>query len=338
MSERPLPPGQQWVAAGKWPLVGERAPAESNDPWEVRVCGLVRQEKSWDLGELRKLPPAERMIDIHCVTRWSKPDVAFRGVLLADLLQASKPQDAAAYVSFVARSERKHSTSLKLSTALKLVTLIAWEADGEPLATEHGGPVRVVVPGRYFYKSLKWMEKIELLAEDSLGYWEAEAGYHNEADPQFEQRYMAPNLDKQTTRKLLEARDFSGHDLRSIDCRGRNLAGLVAKAALLRDADFRQANLAGACFDGANLSNAHLEDANLQGATFRQADLEGANLTRADLRGADFFAASLFGASFCSETDLEQGARFDAATQIDPAALEVLTPHQARYVQAELRR
>ena len=161
------------------------------------IGGLVEVPRVLALTELAALSRVERIVDIHCVTRWSKPAVRFGGVLLADLLSHAPPKPAARFVSFVSRSERSHSTSLVLAHAISLETLIALSCEGQPLAAEHGGPVRVVVPGRYFYKSLKWLAGVELLAEDRLGYWEATAGYHNHADPWQEQRYIAPGLTKQ---------------------------------------------------------------------------------------------------------------------------------------------
>ncbi len=189
-----LPPGQQLVAPGKWPLVGERAPAASAAPWTVSIGGLAQQEVRLNLEELRTLPQVEQVVDIHCVTRWSKLGVRFRGVSLAQVLHLVEPASGAKFVSFVACSDRQHNTSLPLDTALSLETLLALEVDGCPLSVEHGGPVRVVVPGRYFYKSLKWLTAVELLAEDRLGYWEANSGYHNEADPWRQQRYIPARL------------------------------------------------------------------------------------------------------------------------------------------------
>jgi DMSO/TMAO reductase YedYZ molybdopterin-dependent catalytic subunit len=331
-----LPPHQQLAATGKWPVVGERVPRQSAEPWRVSVAGLVGRPQAWTLAELRALPIIERAVDVHCVTRWSKPGARFGGVLLTQLLDACQPLPGARFISFVARSDRNHSTSLPLAEALELETLVAMTYDGKPLEEIHGGPVRTVVPGRYFYKSLKWLETIELLAEDRLGYWEATAGYHNTADPWREQRFLAPTLDRAAVRDLLARRDFSGCDLRGIDARGRDLRGLNARAALLRDAHFERANLEEACFDGANLSLAHLEGARLRGATFRsQADLEGVNFRGADLRGVDFTGASLFGATFCPEPgDAENWgpALLDAGTRLDPAAIDMLTPTQQAFV------
>jgi hypothetical protein len=211
------------------------------------------------------------------------------------------------------------------------------DCEGQPLAAEHGGPVRVVVPGRYFYKSLKWLAGIELLAEDRLGYWESTAGYHNQADPWREERYIAPGLTKQEVAAVLASRDWSGRDLLSIDAGGRELRGLVAERALLRNANFRRCDLRDAVFREANLSNAHFQNADLRGANFAGADCEGANFNGADLRGADFSGASLFGASFCSEADPgERAAHLDGTTRIDTAAIEQLTPRQQEFVRRML--
>lgn len=334
-----LPPGQQLVAAGKWPLVGERTARDSSEPWNVRVVGLVDSPRVFSLAELRALPRVERTVDIHCVTRWSKPAVRFGGVLLADLLSHARPQSAARFVSFISRSERDHSTSLVLAEALPLDTLVALSCEGQSLSAEHGGPVRVVVPGRYFYKSLKWLAGIELLADDRLGFWEATAGYHNHADPWREERYIAPGLTKQEAAAILAIRDWSGRDLLSIDAGGRELRGLIAKRALLRNADFRGCDLREAAFCEANLSNAHFQGADLRRASFAGADCEGADFSGADLRGADFSAASLFGATFCGEVSGEEdvpGAILDATTRIDAAAIEQLTPRQQEFIRRDL--
>lgn len=331
-----LPPGQQLAAPGKWPLVGERLPAADDGPWTVSIAGLVAEPRTWSLGELRSLRWIEAVADIHCVTRWSKLGVRFGGVLLADLLSATGPRADARFVSFVAHSPRQHSTSLPLADAIALKTMIALEAEGKPLAIEHGGPVRVVVPGRYFYKSLKWLRRIDVLAEDRLGYWEAEAGYHNTADPWCEQRFLAASLTRQEMREVLAARNFSGRDLRSLDAAGHELAGLDARGALLRNADFSRATLADADFTGANLSNAHFAAANLRGASFHNADVEGADFAGADLRGADFRGASLVGATFwvpnSSTADSAFPARMDRSTQFDERSLDDLLPEQAQFV------
>ncbi len=326
-----LPPGQQLCAAGKWPVVGERTARNDSSPWTVTVSGLVAHPLTLSLAEIQASAHHELTVDIHCVSRWSKLGVRFRGILLEELLTRAGSLDEARFVSLVARSDRLHSTSLELADALELRTLIAVEADGQPLKPVHGGPVRVVVPGRYFYKSLKWLERIEVLAEDRLGYWEADAGYHNIADPWLEQRFIAPSITKQEAARLIAGRDFSGRDLRGIDASGRDLAGLNARGALLRDADFRGANLQDACLVDANLSLAHFNGADLRGADLTGADCEGTDFAGADLRGTKLRALSLFGASFTDERT-GQSATLDATTDVDPALIDNLTPDQSAFI------
>ena len=342
---KPLPPNQHLAAPTKWPYVGESESRQSDEPWTVSVAGLVEKPQTWSLDELFELPQIEQTVDIHCVTRWSKLGAKFRGVPLKTLIEIARPKLGAAFVSFVARSERDHSTSLPLSDALALETLVAFEYEGEPLEMTHGGPVRTIVPDRYFYKSLKWLEQIELLAEDRLGYWEDGIGYHNVADPWQEQRFIASNLKLAETRKLIEQRDFSNRDLRGIQCEKRDLAGLNARNAALRDAQFERADLTESCFVGANLSNAHFEGAKLCSAKFaevgcKSADAEGANFCGADLRAADLRGVSLFGATFfpLSPRDPWGPAFFDKWTRIDEAAIATLgaTPEQESYVRGVL--
>lgn len=325
-----IPPGQQLAAPGKWPLVGERIPAPPPSLWTLEIAGLVESPLFFTLDQLKSLPTTELVTDIHCVTRWTRLDMRFRGVLLSEVLDRARPLPSTKYLSFVANSIREHSTSLPLEEAIRLGAMIAWEAEEKEIATEHGGPLRTIVPGRYFYKSLKWLKRIDLLAQDRLGYWEAESGYHNEADPWRQQRYAAANLNKAEVAKLLAERDFSGKDLRSVELSSADLAGLKAVKSLLRDARFRAANLEGADFSQANLSNAQLLGANLCGASFRDADVEGADFTSADLRGADFRGASLFGASL--HTERAAPATIDATTQFSIEVFEQLTPDQADFL------
>lgn len=263
----------------------------------------------------------------------------FRGVRLLELLEPVGIPDSIRFVSLVAQSERDHSTSLPLSVIRELDPLLSTHAAGQPLTTEHGGPLRVVVPGRYFYKSLKWVRRIELLNEDRLGYWESQAGYHNGANPWNEERFLAADLDLQAVRQLLATRDFRGLDLRGIAAGGLDLQGLLATGAKLRDAHFESADLRRGCFDGANLSGAHLQRADLRGASFCSdstaavADLEGADFRGADLRGAIFRGASLFGATL-GPTEEGSLTQIDATTIIDAASRATLeaTPDQLSFL------
>lgn len=332
-----LPPNQQLVAADKWPIIGEKAPAAGLLP-QLRIHGLVEKPQVWSLADLGRLPQTTLQLDLHCVTRWSKFNLAFSGVLLSDLLAAAAPMADANFVSFIAHSTRRHSTSLPLVDAIELQTLIATHVDSQPLPLEHGGPIRNIVPLRYLYKSVKWLCELELLSADRLGFWEAESGYHNAADPWKEQRYLAPSLDRRAAARLIESRDFSGHDLLSIDASQRDLNHLQASAALLRNADFRQSQLRQANFSGANLSNAHFEGADLRGADFSGADLEGAAFTGADLRGANFTGSSLFGATFMITTGQGTSAAIiDDTTCFPPECLPPLTPEQLEFIEQTRR-
>lgn len=327
-------------------MVGEATadPQRQREPWQVRVSGLVARSCTWTLAELHALPQVSRQLDLHCVTRWSQVAMPFVGAPLRVLLETCQPLPTARYLSFVARSARGHSTSLPIGVAVELDPLVALHYQEQPLPPEHGGPVRVIVPGRYLYKSIKWLEEIRVLEHDQLGYWEGEAGYHNEADPWREQRYIVPALSHAESRALLQQRDVSGRNILGLWAEGLKLSGLQARGALLRDAHFVGAHLAGACFDGANLSNAHFEGANLRAASFRSwrgnnADVEGANFRGADLRGADFTSASLFGVTFCPEDDSESWgpALLDQTTRIGEEALTKLTPIQQEFVRKALR-
>jgi hypothetical protein len=227
-----------------------------------------------------------------------------------------------------------------LDDALGLETLVALAVDGQPLDEGHGGPVRVVVPGRYFYKSLKWLERIELLDEDRLGFWESTAGYHNAADPLTEQRYMAEGISKTDARAMLANRDIHSRQLLNLDARGHDLAGLDAHGAFVRNADFRDCNLRAADFSGANLTNAHLQGADLRDARLDGADLEGANLAGADLRGASLTHARLLAATFrdpAGPAASVQGVLLDERTAFSAGSIEDLTPDQQAYLRGALK-
>ena len=342
MTTFPLPPGQQLVAGDKWPLVGERIDGPRPEQWALAVKGKVASPRSFSLDQLKGLPTVSRTIDLHCVTRWSKLGVTFTGILLSDLLLEVGGVEEGQYISFESNSVRGHSSSLKLSTALELETLIAWEVDGRPLPDQHGGPLRNIVPGRYFYKSVKWLNGIEILPIDRLGYWEADAGYHNLADPWQEQRYVAADINKRRAKQLMATRDFSDQELMGFEAEGMDLAGLIARGARLRNANFRGAGLRGANFEGANLSNAHFNDADLRGASFRGADVEGANFCGAQLQDCDLTDASVFGASFVREDwatlPPDQWNAADlGGTHLSATQIEALATAQIEYFQQRNR-
>ena len=261
--------------------------------------------------------------------------------MLSELLRHINVDSADKFISFVSRSNRRHSTSLPLATALEQQTIIALDVNGAPLETGHGGPIRNIVPGRYFYKSVKWLEKIELLGADRLGFWEAESGYHNEADPWREQRYMASTLDRREAAELIASKVFSNRDLMGIHVQSHRLDQLKAAGAAMRNADFSFSSLRDSDFSNANLSNACFRDCDLRGASFEGADLEGAELSGADLRGANFRGASLIGSSFfdpASDRGSQQGrAVFDDTTLMPDEVIEPLFPEQLAFVHKALK-
>jgi hypothetical protein len=317
-----LPPGQQLVARDKWPVIGERAPRGDPSEWTVSVMGLVERPQAYTLDKLRALPQVARTID-----------------LLSVLLAAARPLPEARFVSFVARSARDHDTSLPLDEALSLGVLLALEAEGRPLASEHGGPVRCVTPRRYLYKSLKWLARIELLAQDRLGFWERTAGYHNQADPWRHQRYIASQVSRAEAAAIVAGRDVRQLALLGLDLAGHDLKGFQAQEALLRNANFTGCRLEGASFDGANLSNARFLQADLRGASFRDADLEGADFAGADLRGADFRGAALTACTFAAHGAPGRGGRtiqLDSQTRFSAEQLDGLLPDQRAVLERAL--
>jgi DMSO/TMAO reductase YedYZ molybdopterin-dependent catalytic subunit len=180
-----LPPGQYLTE--KWPVlhVGS-VPKTDLASWDFRVWGEVERPLRLGWEELVSLPATEVTVDIHCVTRWSRFDTTFRGVRWRDLAELVQPRPAAQYV--VAHAEEDYTTNLPLAALAADDALIAYEADGRPLAPDHGWPLRLVVPSRYFWKSAKWLRGLELRATDRPGFWER-YGYSNDADPFREERY-----------------------------------------------------------------------------------------------------------------------------------------------------
>ncbi len=187
--ERPdrLPPGQ-YDAGSSWPtLTAEVTPHLDPKAWTITVDGLVDTPTTWTWDEAHELPQSTYVGDIHCVTTWSRLDMSFHGVSLDVLLEAAGPQPEARYV--LAHSTTGYTTNLPLEDVLGGKAWVAWEADGKPLTSDHGGPARLVVPHLYFWKSAKWVSRLELLKDDQPGFWERN-GYHDRGDPWLEQRYQ----------------------------------------------------------------------------------------------------------------------------------------------------
>jgi DMSO/TMAO reductase YedYZ molybdopterin-dependent catalytic subunit len=180
-----LPPGQYLTA--KWPVLhAGTVPKVDLATWDFRIWGEVDNpiRLSWD--ELKELPSTEVTVDIHCVTRWSRFDTTFRGVHWRDLAELVQPKPSAAFV--VAHAEQGFTANLPLEAVEADDALVAYDADGEPLTPDHGWPLRLMVPSRYFWKSAKWLRGLELLDHDQPGFWER-YGYNNNADFWKEERY-----------------------------------------------------------------------------------------------------------------------------------------------------
>ena len=180
-----LPPGQYLTE--KWPVLHSGSvPKTDLSTWDFRVFGEVDEPLALSWEEVKQLPSREVTVDIHCVTRWSRFDARFRGVHWNELAKIVKPKPSARYV--IAHAEQGFTSNLPLEALEADEALIAYEADGEPLTPDHGWPLRLMVPSRYFWKSAKWLRGLELRASDQPGFWER-YGYHNEADYWKEQRY-----------------------------------------------------------------------------------------------------------------------------------------------------
>ena len=180
-----LPPGQYLTE--KWPVLhAGTVPKVDLVTWDFRVWGDVENPIRLSWEELEYLPAAEVTVDIHCVTRWSRFDTSFRGVHWRDLAELVRPKPSARFV--VAHAEQGYTSNLPLEALEADDALIAYEADGEPLTPDHGWPLRLMVPSRYFWKSAKWLRGLELLDHDQPGFWER-YGYNNNADFWSEERY-----------------------------------------------------------------------------------------------------------------------------------------------------
>jgi DMSO/TMAO reductase YedYZ molybdopterin-dependent catalytic subunit len=302
-----LPPGQ--IETKRFPVVGERVPsADISDPsmWHLEVEGLVDNPVKLELAEFLQLGHRDVTFDVHCVTSWTRLATTFRGIPLAEILEDAGPRPEASFISFTAFSTRGHHTSLPLQTALKSSWLVH-SADGRPIEREHGGPVRVVTPGKYFYKSLKWVKSVELLARDRLGWWETNSSYHNNADPWAgDQRFTTGSLRPGQLRRFLEAASYDkyrgrvmlGLDLRGWEPKSRDLRRLYLKNCDLRgvdlsSSDMREANLSLSDLAGAVLRATDLSGSDLEGANFADADLTGANLSGTALSATRFDGADV---------------------------------------------
>lgn len=184
-----LPPGQ--IGTQKWPVLHYgTVPQVDLASWRFDVTGAVTRPLTLGWDELQALPRRETVCDMHCVTRWSRYDNVFGGAPVQTILERAGIAPEAKYV--LVHAEQGFTTNLPLSDLNRPANLLALTHNGEPLTPEHGGPVRLLVPHLYLWKSAKWVRGFELLEEDYPGFWE-QNGYHMRGDPWQEERYGRPD-------------------------------------------------------------------------------------------------------------------------------------------------
>jgi DMSO/TMAO reductase YedYZ molybdopterin-dependent catalytic subunit len=180
-----VPPGQTLTT--KWPvLTYGMTPRFNPRTWTFRCFGLVEEAVSWTWEEFQTLPMSSVTCDIHCVTRWSRLDNRFEGVHIREIMKRVRLKPGAAYAMI--HADPGYTTNLPLPDLVDDDVLLAFKHDGRPLDPDHGGPLRLVVPKLYFWKSAKWLRGFEFLDVNPPGFWELN-GYHMHADPWLEERY-----------------------------------------------------------------------------------------------------------------------------------------------------
>ena len=180
-----LPPGQKEVK--NWPVLDLGVqPNIAPDAWRLTIDGLVENPIQWNLAQFMAQPQEDVVSDIHCVTQWSRYDNHWQGVSARRILDLVKPKANARHVLFHAFDG--YTTNVKREVFEEDNVLLAHSWEGKPIPRDHGGPVRMVIPDWYFWKSPKWVSRIEFVEHDQPGFWEVR-GYHNEGDPWKEDRY-----------------------------------------------------------------------------------------------------------------------------------------------------
>ncbi|MGH9451844.1 MAG: sulfite oxidase-like oxidoreductase [Terriglobia bacterium] len=180
-----LPPGQSLTL--KWPVLHYAGvPAFNPEDWDFRTAGLVGKPLRLSWQEFLALPKIQVTADFHCVTRWSRFDNQWEGVAFRTIYDMTRPEEAAAHV--MAHCAEGYTTNVPLVDLLGENVLFALKHDGEPLSAEHGGPLRLVAPKLYGWKSAKWVRGLEFMRHDQPGFWE-QNGYHRYGDPWKEQRF-----------------------------------------------------------------------------------------------------------------------------------------------------
>jgi DMSO/TMAO reductase YedYZ molybdopterin-dependent catalytic subunit len=183
--DRRLPPNQSQTR--KWPVLDASGPPQIDmDRWQFKVSGLVDHELTFSWKEFQRLPRVKVFADFHCVTRWSKLDNLWEGVSTQEIMKRAGVQSARFVLAY--GYDFGWTTNMPLEQFASPDALFADTHDGSPISIEHGGPLRLIVPQLYAWKSAKWVKGVEFLEEDQAGYWE-DGGYHMVGDPWKEQRF-----------------------------------------------------------------------------------------------------------------------------------------------------
>lgn len=195
-----LPPGQRQVDG--FPILSINSePKFDGKNWDLTIDGLVEHPQTWTFEELLKLKKTTLTADFHCVTGWSRLDLEWAGVSFQTLCDIVKPLPNARYVTSTGPEE--YTSSLPFEEYMNdYDVLIAYELEGKPLVPEHGGPLRLLVPKIYAYKSTKWLKKLIFTEKWERGFWE-KIGYHQRADPWLNERFSSQE-EKAIKRKRLE--------------------------------------------------------------------------------------------------------------------------------------
>jgi len=186
-----VPPGQ--TVTDRFPILHEGdVPTYDMSTWSIKIFGEVENELTFSFDELMNMPQTDITCDIHCVTRWSKLDTHWTGIKFSDLLPMLGVKPDAKYV--MVHGDNDYTTNVPLEDLLRDNILLAHSYEGEPLTEKHGGPMRLIVPHLYFWKSCKWITGFEFMKEDAPGFWE-QNGFHNYAEPFAEQRFSGEGFD-----------------------------------------------------------------------------------------------------------------------------------------------
>ena len=182
-----VPPGQTVTAPEKWPVL-QFGPVPKVDlaQWDFQTFGLVGEPLKLTYEQIRALPAREEVADVHCVTAWSRLGDTWTGVPIKEILDRTRPSPEATYV--MAHCEYGYTTSLPIDVISDDDVMLCYGWKGQDLTPEHGWPLRLFVPKKYFWKSAKWLRGLEFMPRNRLGFWE-QRGYHDEADPWRETRY-----------------------------------------------------------------------------------------------------------------------------------------------------